>query len=211
MHSAECVVSLAAMAFKAWLVDLDGTLYRPSFVKLAMAAELGLLGWKAVRTLRHFREQHEHIRAELKHEVPSPYRLQLERTAHALEVEIEHVERAVTEWMIERPGKWIRLFKRGDLLGEIASFRHTGGRTALVSDYPALRKLDALGHASLFDAVVASGEPEGPRRLKPHPDGYLAAARRLGVEPAHCLVIGDRLDADGKAAEAAGMQFRLVR
>jgi HAD superfamily hydrolase (TIGR01509 family) len=81
----------------------------------------------------------------------------------------------------------------------------------LVSDYPALKKLHALGHANLFDTVVASGEAEGPRRLKPHPDGYLAAASRLGIEPEHCLVIGDRIDADGKAAEAAGMQFRLVR
>jgi HAD superfamily hydrolase (TIGR01549 family) len=199
------------MSFKAWLVDLDGTLYRPSLVKAAMAAELGLLGWGAVRTLRHFREQHEHVRAELKDDVPSPYRLQLERTALALEMEIEHVELAVTEWMIERPGKWIRLFRRTDLITEIASFRGGGGRTALVSDYPALKKLHALGHANLFDAVVASGEAEGPRRLKPHPDGYLAAARRLGIEPEHCLVIGDRMDADGKAAEAAGMQFRLVR
>src|SRR5690242_18444632 len=126
------------MSFKAWLVDLVGTLYRPSLVKAAMAAELGLLGWRAVRTLRHFREQHEHIRAELQDDVPSPYRLQLERTAHALEMEIEHVELAVTEWMIERPGKWIRLFRRSDLIGEIASFREAGGRTALVSDYPAL-------------------------------------------------------------------------
>ncbi|HMJ15422.1 MAG TPA: HAD-IA family hydrolase, partial [Polyangiaceae bacterium] len=67
------------------------------------------------------------------------------------------------------------------------------------------------GHATLFDTVVASGEPDGPRRLKPHPDGYLAAAQRLGVPAERCLVIGDRQDADGAAATAAGMQFRWVR
>ncbi|HEV8245640.1 MAG TPA: HAD family hydrolase, partial [Polyangiaceae bacterium] len=80
-----------------------------------------------------------------------------------------------------------------------------------VSDYPAQRKLAALGTPELFDVVVASGEPGGPRRLKPHPEGFLRAAEALGVAPARCLVIGDREDADGLAARAAGMGFRLMK
>lgn len=199
------------MSVQAWLIDLDGTLYRPTPVKLAMAAELGLMGWRVLGILQRFRKEHERIRRELREEVPCPYRLQLERTARALELEIEHVEAHVHEWMIERPGKWIRLFRRSDLIAEIIDFRAQGGRTALVSDYPATRKLSALGHADLFDTIVASGEANGPRRLKPFPDGYLAAAEQLGVAPAECLVIGDRLDADGAAAETAGMKFRLVQ
>jgi beta-phosphoglucomutase-like phosphatase (HAD superfamily) len=39
----------------------------------------------------------------------------------------------------------------------------------------------------------------------------LLAAERLEVEPAACLVIGDRDDADGEAARAAGMAFRHIR
>jgi HAD superfamily hydrolase (TIGR01549 family) len=113
--------------------------------------------------------------------------------------------------MIERPGRWLAAFRRRALLAEIEAFRSAGGRTALVSDYPARRKLEALGASALFDAVVASGEPGGPRRLKPHPDGYLRAAELLEVEPVSCLVIGDRDDADGEAARAAGMAFRRIR
>ena len=75
-----------------------------------------------------------------------------------------------------------------------------GGKLALVSDYPATDKLNALGMASLFDLVVSNGEPGGPSRLKPHPEGYLSAAERLGVAPSACLVIGDRDDADGQIA-----------
>ena len=86
-----------------------------------------------------------------------------------------------------------------------------GGRTAVVSDYPARKKLAALGEPELFEVVVASGEPGGPKRLKPDPEGYLRAAEALGVRPERCLVIGDRDDADGAAARAAGMQFRLMR
>ncbi len=42
---------------RALIVDLDGTLYHPLPVKLAMAAELGLFGWRAVPLLREFRAE----------------------------------------------------------------------------------------------------------------------------------------------------------
>lgn len=41
-------------------------------------------------------------------------------------------------------------------------------------------------------------------RAKPHPDPLLEAARRLGVEPGHCLYVGDDLR-DVQAGQAAGM------
>lgn len=195
---------------EAWLVDLDGTLYTARWVKLAMAAELLLLGWAAISTLRRFRHEHERLRDHPGADTESPFSTQLARTAEGLGLDVNIVQRRVESWMVERPGKWIRMFRRTPLLDEIASFRERGGRTALVSDYPARRKLEALGSVELFDVVVANGEPNGPRRLKPDPDGYLRAAERLGIEPARCLVIGDRDDADGEAARAAQMQFRRV-
>lgn len=193
---------------RAWLIDLDGTLYSARWVKLAMALELGLAGWGAVGTLRRFRHEHERIRLDVEGE--SPFSIQIERTASALSLEPTVVQARVTEWMIERPCKWIRRFQNKALLEEIRAFRESGGKTALVSDYPATQKLEALGQTGLFDVVVASGEPGGPRRLKPNPDGYLTAAERLGVPPNECLVIGDREDADGEAAARAGMAFRRV-
>ncbi|HEV8547915.1 MAG TPA: HAD family hydrolase [Polyangiaceae bacterium] len=192
----------------AWLVDLDGTLYAQTPVRLAMAAEVGLLGWGALATLKRFRREQEELRAlELEGD---PFTLQLERTAAALNLDRAAIEPVVRNWMIERPGKWLSLFRRRALLEEIRAFRARGGRTALVSDYPARRKLEALGATPLFDVIVASGEPDGPLRLKPHPSGVLRAAAALGVDPARCLVIGDRHDADGLAATSAGMAFRKV-
>jgi HAD superfamily hydrolase (TIGR01549 family) len=201
---------MTELEHEAWLVDLDGTLYRARWVKLAMAAELALGGWSAIGTLRRFRHAHEELRGELREGAASPYALQLERTAAALGIDRALVERRVEEWMIARPGKWIRRFRRDELLQEIRSYKESGGRTALVSDYPARQKLAALEALDLFDVVVASGEPDGPRRLKPDPAGYLEAARRLGVAPERCIVIGDRDDADGAAARAAKMSFRRV-
>jgi len=196
-------------AYAAWLVDLDGTLYAAKPVQLAMGAEVALLGWSSLSILRRFRQELEHVRSlDLEGD---PFMLQVARTADALGQTPARVEATARHWMLERPSKWISLFRRRPLLDEIQSFRATGGRTALVSDYPARRKLEALGAAQLFDVVVAPGELGAPVRLKPHPGGALRAAAALGVDPSRCLMIGDRLDTDGKVAENAGMAFRLVR
>jgi HAD superfamily hydrolase (TIGR01549 family) len=195
----------------AWLIDLDGTLYVPKPMKWAMAAELLLSGLAVVRVLRRFREQHELLRAERGTYEPSPFDEQVKRTAQDLNLSAEVVNNIVREWMIDRPCKWLSRFKRQSLMEEITAFRAEGGRTALVSDYPAHTKLAALGASNLFDRVIASGDPGGPKRLKPIPDGLLLAASALEVEPKRCLVVGDRADVDGAAASAASMEFRLVR
>jgi HAD superfamily hydrolase (TIGR01509 family) len=67
----------------------------------------------------------------------------------------------------------------------------------------ALLALDLDGH---FGAVVSSDEVA---HGKPAPDVYLEAARRLGVDPARCLVVEDSRNGV-LAARAAGMTVVLV-
>jgi len=195
---------------RAWLVDLDGTLYNATLVKTAMALDLVTVGVGVISVVREFRKNHQRLREQLSDPVENAFAMQMELTATACAIEPAHLEAIVREWMIRRPSKWIRRFPRRKLLQEIAVFRSGGGLAAIVSDYPAKEKLEALGATGLFDVVVANGEALGPGRLKPWPDGYLAAAEHLGVAPGECLVIGDRRDLDGEAAYRAGMAFRLV-
>lgn len=197
--------------YDALLVDLDGTLYHPLPVKALMLLELGLCAPWVAPTLSVFRKQHEHLRRTQREPVPDPFELQLQQSAELLGKDPSVLLHLVREWMLLRPRKWLRRFARTELLRELREFRVGGGRLGLVSDYPAKEKLAAFSDAVTFDVIVASGEPGGPGRLKPHPDGYLLAAEQLGVQPKRCLVIGDRSDADGLAAERAGMAFRLVR
>lgn len=195
---------------EAWLLDLDGTLYRSGPVKRMMTLELLVSGWFAIQTLRRFRHEHEVLRDTLLEPVDDPFRLQLHNTATAMGRPAQSVFSTVQEWMFERPLKWIERSTRHELVRDAAAFKAGGGRLAVVSDYPATKKLRAIAAMPEVDVVVASGEPGGPPRLKPHPDGYLEAARRLGVAPERCLVLGDRDDADGEAARRAGMAFSLV-
>jgi len=62
----------------------------------------------------------------------------------------------------------------------------------------------ALGER--FHAIVAQGDYA---RGKPHPDPYLTAAERLGVDPAACLALEDSHNGV-RAAHAAGMMTIMV-
>jgi HAD superfamily hydrolase (TIGR01509 family) len=66
-----------------------------------------------------------------------------------------------------------------------------------------------LGHHDLldrFDAILAHGEYA---RAKPAPDPFLAAAAKLGVDPADCLALEDSHNGV-RAAAAAGMMTIMV-
>jgi HAD superfamily hydrolase (TIGR01509 family) len=66
--------------------------------------------------------------------------------------------------------------------------------------------LETAGIAEHFAVTVSSEEVA---RGKPAPDVYLEAARRLGVEPAHCAAIED--SANGiRSAHAAGMRVLAI-
>jgi HAD superfamily hydrolase (TIGR01549 family) len=199
--------------YDAWLIDLDGTLYWQAPVRMLMAAELLLLAPHRIPAIRRFRREQELIRREnvATDSAVSPYQLQLERASATIGCSCERLGDIVRSWMEQRPAKWLRLFRQRKLLREIRDFHAAGGKTAVVSDYPARHKLDGMGIASLFDQVVANGEADGPTALKPDPAGFLRAAELLRVLPDKCLVIGDRDDADGEAARRAGIAFRLVR
>jgi HAD superfamily hydrolase (TIGR01509 family) len=69
---------------------------------------------------------------------------------------------------------------------------------------PAIEKtLQVLGLDHLVDVVVCAGDtPKG----KPHPDPFLLAAKKLGVQPQDCLVFEDG-NPGVAAAKAAGMPW----
>jgi beta-phosphoglucomutase family hydrolase len=92
----------------------------------------------------------------------------------------------------------------------LAALHAAGYRQALGSSAPPANLeviIQLLGIAPYLDAVV-SGEQVA--HGKPAPDIFLAGAERLGITPAHCLVIEDA-PAGVAAAHAGGMRCLAVR
>ena len=87
----------------------------------------------------------------------------------------------------------------------VRELRATGVRTAVVSSSAnAPQVLRAAGIDDAFDAIVDGGEVARlGLRGKPAPDGFLEAARRLGVRAGRAAVVEDAL-----AGVAAGPRRR---
>lgn len=64
-----------------------------------------------------------------------------------------------------------------------------------------IRQIDALGLSDLLACVIGYDSGFGG---KPAPEGCLAAAKRVGVAPRNCVMVGDSLH-DLSAGKAAGM------
>jgi HAD superfamily hydrolase (TIGR01509 family) len=117
------------------------------------------------------------------------------------------IERAIVDAVVER----YRHEGAPEIQGAVEAVRRIAGAWPAAVASSAHRQvidatLEATGLAGLFRVVVSSDEVE---RGKPAPDVYLEAARRLGVQPARCLVVEDSMNGV-RAAKAAGMTCVLV-
>lgn len=96
-----------------------------------------------------------------------------------------------------------------DVAGCLRALKEQGLALGVVSNWDAeleglLRELKLLPY---FDAVVSSAAV-GYR--KPNPVIFDLACERLGVDPAHVIHVGDRPDADGDGARAAGIHPVII-
>lgn len=187
------------------IFDLDGTLYNQLKMQAYMARDLFFYytlhphKLYELRILYYFRKKRYESDGSKNIE-----QKQYEVISRYLQVPLEEVRRIVSIWIEEKPLKYMKdcgykyacnLFKRLQIMGI---------NVGVVSDYPVAEKLRALGLYS--DVAVCSTDKEVDS-FKPNPEGFLLAAKNLGVKPENCLVIGDRDDKDGEGARRAGMIF----
>lgn len=200
---------------RAVLFDLDGTLYAQKPIQLRMAMELALLPIRRpfaalgiIRALRSYRHAQEALRAA----EPAQGSLadaQVALAARESGLPAAQVAALVEEWMIRRPLKYLRTQLAPGTLELLDLLQRSGVRAGLLSDYPALDKLQALGLADRFAPVLCSSDP-AINRFKPDPRGFQVAADMWGLPPEQVLMVGDRYEVDLVGARAAGMPCVLV-
>jgi HAD superfamily hydrolase (TIGR01509 family) len=117
------------------------------------------------------------------------------------------IERAIVDGVVERYHREgaPRIDGAVEAVHRIAASRSTAVASSAHAEVIAAA-LEATGLRDVFAVVVSSDEVA---HGKPAPDVYLETARRLGVEPASCLVVEDSLNGV-RAARAAGATVVLV-
>ena len=166
-------------------------------------------GVVTARALSAYRRAHEALRHRLE------LSAELEQAQVSLACQTSGLDRdiilsAKEQWFEREALALLSAHRFSGLREFLALCRERGLHRAIVSDYPAATKLEALGLRSYFEIVICA-QDASVQALKPNPRGLQLALERLGVKPADAVYIGDRRGVDDVAALAAGMRPIILK
>jgi len=134
---------------------------------------------------------------------------QLQLASRRSGLPVQELRQMVAVWMEESPLDLLAGAVWEGLEAVLAGARERGLRLGVVSDYPAEKKLVAMGLRGYFETVVTAQDAE-VQRFKPDPRGLEVALERLGTQHADALYIGDRPEVDAEAARRAGIACAIL-
>lgn len=200
------------------IFDVDGTLYFQRGMQIRMAWRLirhALLERHGVRDLslilkyRRIREKWDSSRA-----------VDDERIFASLSsktgVDSGVIRAVITEWMLDRPMDVVRECRDEELVMVIERLRSEGKQVVLYSDYPTEDKCRAAGLPEGIPQFYCG--QDDIRTMKPNPSGlFYIMSRYPEITRDRVIMVGDRADRDGAAADNAGIsslilgRFKVIR
>lgn len=129
---------------KLVVFDLDGTLYAQTPVRICMFFELLFCcsvtraGLKKILAINYFRKKYELFSME--HRLDA-YHSAIEITAKNYGLKIEDFSSIIDEWLIDRPLKYIRIFRLPGIDITFARLKKLGIKIAIFSNHPTEKKL----------------------------------------------------------------------
>jgi len=202
---------------RAVLLDVDGTLYYQRPLQCLMALELSTFpiinrsstsAYHIWRSLAYFRRVREELRG-LYHPEPCLAQLQYREVARQLGMEPADIEAIVSEWMFQRPLKYLTMCRRRGIVEFFAFLQDRRVQIGVFSDYPVFEKVSTLGLWQWVSVAICATDPEIDA-FKPHPKGFLHACALWGLPPEEVLYIGDRVEVDAVGAASAGMSCAVL-
>jgi putative hydrolase of the HAD superfamily len=202
---------------RAVLLDVDGTLYYQRPLRVLMAVELCMLPWTKLsfsaayntwRAIGCFRRVREELRSFGEPE-GCLAKLQYIEAAKQIGEEPEAMERVVSEWLYQRPLKYLRFWRRPGIEAFLSMLEQKGIQVGVFSDYPVIDRLRALDLLERISLALCATDP-AINAFKPHPKGFLRACAIWRLCPEEVLYVGDRPEVDAVGAAAAGMPCAIL-
>lgn len=209
----------ATKDYSIYIFDLDGTLYDQP--KLRMLMGISLIKYYIVHpirinelfTLMQFRKVKDNWSDTVTTEVDSDCAIDAldsvicGRVADIAGKDKDYVISIVKRWIYDAPLEALKKAKDDKLCSVIDELRAKGVKVVILSDYPVEDKLNALGVS--VDAFY-SGTSERIGQLKPSPKGIYTILSDYKIDKNKAYLIGDRMEKDGKAAIAAGIDYLIL-
>ncbi len=164
--------------YPAIIVDLDGTLYYQTPVRIAMMKEMVLHFWRFrdFLMIQKYRKLYKQGYSETERKAFLP----------------AATSQVVHEWMLKRPLPFVAKYRDDVLITQLEQVMKSGIIVIVYSDYPVKEKLEAL---RFLPDQAYSAEDLGC--MKPNAEGLIRILAEQHIDPKACLVIGDRKDKDG--------------
>ncbi len=197
--------------FQLIIWDLDGTLYYQKEFRCKMAKvmikELCFKPkrWKELFLVLYYRRLREIW--DISDVAPDLETRQYQKAGEKFGFSTDIAKKIVENWMQNIPLYYLGEFRDDTAAEIILKLQREKKKVVVYSDYPTEEKLEALGVW-----VENSFSPLQPEIgcLKPNPKGLNFIIKKYGIEKSKVLMIGDRLEKDGKAALAAGIQYEIL-
>lgn len=186
--------------------DVDGTLYRQELVRRVMLWKLTRDAFcsrnlQTLRVLAYYRRRREVMASKYVEDFDPKL---IANVAARARLDSTVVECIINDWIETRPLPYLHRAIVAGAHELFEALRNTNRSIGVLSDYPAGAKIASLGlHA---DYIVAARDVG---LMKPSPRGLLALCAAANTSPAATVMIGDREERDGAAADAAGASFLL--
>lgn len=196
--------------YETYIVDVDGTLYFQPALRKTMACRLLsfflLHPWKFKDGLVLW--LYRKVREDALFSNESDFEdKQIQFVATKIHVTAARVRNAIDYWMQEVPLSLIYRNRDQKLIDFLSDMREKGKKVYIYSDYPFQKKLDAL--QLIVDGGFFSGDGI-VRGQKPDKAGIEAILHSIQSPVDETIFIGDRLEKDGKSAEAVGMDYMIL-
>ena len=198
--------------YKLVIWDLDGTLYFQQEFRLKMAMVLlkklflRPSKWKELIVILKYRQVRENwVASDSGDDMEMR---QYVRTASKCGIQPEEVKRIIIHWMHEEPLKHLLPYRDEEAVIRIKEMQKQGILNVVYSDYPTKDKLKAL-EIWVEGSFAASDKEIGC--MKPNPKGIEYILQKYKVDKKDAIMVGDRMEKDGEAAIAAGVDYLILK